>query len=124
MQLTHGNEGLEGAPEEGVQLEAGPEVASSLLSVVEQSVAPPQQPEGNGGITGVVGSEVCLCALLEREEGLEGQDCSIGTGREWGWGGKSFDWLVPYLLEFTALFQCGYYSRAALTNFHIRYMTA
>ena len=84
MQLTHGNEGLEGAPEEGVQLEAGPEVASSLLSVVEQSVAPAQQPEGNGGITGVVGSEVCLCALLEREEGLEGQGGSIGTGREWG----------------------------------------
>ena len=47
-------------------------------------MAPPQQPEGNGGITGVVGSEVCLCALLERQEGLEGQDCSIGTGRDWG----------------------------------------
>ena len=43
-------------------------------------MAAAEEPECNGGVAGVVGCYVRLTALLETEERLQSQQCSIGTG--------------------------------------------
>ena len=79
LHLTHTTESLKGTPHEGVILEAQSEVADGFSCVVQPSVTPPQQPEGDGSITAVVGSYVSLCTLLEAEKGLQSQYSSIRT---------------------------------------------